>query len=173
MNLHQGNRGILSRFRAFLQDEGDGNVLVELALAGPVLMILLTAMFSASMAIYSYEQLGEGVFAGAQTLQDGRGMETNGDPCLTAANAVVANLPNFSGNFSYTVTLWTGTSSYTTYGPFSGSGNAGATCSGGYTNMTENEPAQLTVSYQYTWFPVFGKSLGTGNLTKTVTVMVE
>jgi Flp pilus assembly protein TadG len=173
MNQQNGTRGMISRVRAFLRHEREGNVLVELALAGPVLMILLTAMFSASMAIYSYEQLGEGVFAGAQTLQDGRGMESNGDPCLTAANAVVSNLPNFSGTFTYTVTIYTGASTSTAYGPFSGTGNAGATCTSGYANMTEAQPAQLTVSYQYQWFPVFGKSLGTGNLTKTVTVMVE
>lgn len=166
-------RRVVECVRAFFCSDNQGNSLVEFAMVAPVMMILLTAMFSASMAIYSYEQLGEAVFAGSQYLQDGRGMLSNSDPCLSAAQAVVANLPSFSGTFSYTVTLWTGTSSSVTYGPYSGTGTASASCPGGYTNMTEGLPAQLTVSYQYVWFPVFGRSLGTGTLTKSETVLVE
>jgi Flp pilus assembly protein TadG len=166
---------ILDRLRAFLFSDREGNTLVEFALVAPVLLVLLTAMFSASMAIYSYERLGEAVFAGSQYLQNGRGLLSNSDPCLSAAQAVVANLPSFTGTFTYTVTFWTAPGTSVTYGPFSGAGTAGASCTGTAYNvdMVQNEPAQLTVTYQYVWFPVFGRTLGTGTLSKSETVLVE
>jgi hypothetical protein len=39
--------------------------------------------------------------------------------------------------------------------------------------MTAGEPAQLTISYQYPWFPIYGKAFGTGTLTKSETILVE
>jgi Flp pilus assembly protein TadG len=104
------NGPILSRMRAVVSRGCEGNALVEFAIVAPLLVVLLTGMFSAAMAIYSYERLGEATFAGSQILQDGRGMLSGGDPCLSAAQVVSANLPSFSGTFSYTVTFWTSSS---------------------------------------------------------------
>jgi hypothetical protein len=137
-------------------------------------MALMTGMFSASMAVYSYEELGEAVFAGSQALQNGRGILPNQDPCLSAAQAVVADLPSFSGNFTYTITFWTSSNTTVVYGPFGpGAGTANATCTAGFNNMVQGQAAQFSVNYQYQWIPMFGLNLGTGTLSKTETVLVE
>jgi Flp pilus assembly protein TadG len=167
-------RSIGDLFRALVRSGDEGGSLVEFAMVIPLLLLLLTGMASVAMAMISFEQLGQATFAGSQQLQNGRGLLTNSDPCLSAAQAVTAALPNWNKNFTYTVTLWTAPNVPVIYGPFGpGSGTAGATCAAGFTNMTQNQPAQLTVAYQYKWFPMFGLNLGTGSLARNQTVLVE
>src|ERR1039458_2035151 len=59
-------RSIGGRLRAFLCSDGEGQSLVEFAVVLPILLMVLTFMFSISMAMISYEQLSSAVAGAAQ-----------------------------------------------------------------------------------------------------------
>ncbi len=156
MNTLRWIRNIRSRHafrqRRFRGDEG--GALVELAIALPLIMTLLTGAASFSLALYSYEQLGNAVSSATQLLGEEQGITT--DPCNTAMTAVTAALPNWTAsNFTYTVTITNSSGTATSYpsGSTYGSGSK-FSCTAGAANMAANEPVTLTVSYAYSWFPI-------------------
>ncbi|MGO9316379.1 MAG: TadE family protein [Terracidiphilus sp.] len=161
-------RTIGGRLRTFLYSENEGQTLTEFAVALPMLMMVLTFMFAVTMAMISYEQL-IGAVNGAST-QILYNAYIVPDPCASIQTMVDANLP---GSFdrtklTFTVTIQDSTGKVITYGPTTGAGFSCAAANGvlnsdlgageTYTNGT------LTVSYPYTWLPVFAQKLS-GNMT--------
>ncbi len=163
---HVESRSFGGRLRA--GDEGQS--LVEFAVVLPLLLLLLTFMFSVSLAVVNYEQLGDATATVAQLqIEPGRGLIT--DPCQTVEQAIVVALPNWTvSKFTYTLTITNSSGVATTYGPYVGTAS---TCTAGAAVMAQNEPATVTVSYQYTWIPVYVLKLGTGNITSSQTVIVD
>jgi len=115
-----------------------GSALVELAMALPILMLMLTGIFSFSVALYQKLQLAEALSNGGRVLAAARG---EADPCSTATAAIYAAAPSLDQNsmkLSYTisgVSYSTGTTSCP--GP-SGAANP---------NMTAGGSAQIIATY--------------------------
>jgi len=169
----RANTGALSiggRLRVYLRSGGEGQALVEAAVVLPLMLMLLVGMFSVGIAMIQYEMLGEATFAGSQQFQNGRQILT--DPCASAATAVTAALPNWvAANITYSATITDDTGTAQTIAPSTGS----FSCIGGSgaNYLTQYQPATFTVSYPYTWIPIFGVKLGTGSLTRSQTILVE
>ncbi len=163
----KANAGI--RFiRVQLRSGSEGGALIETALVLPLLLLIMTGMFSLVMALYSYQQLGNSTITAAQQLGAGRGLIN--DPCATVVTAVTTGLPNWTASkFTYTLTVTDATGTAHKFGPTAGST---FTCTTGGANMGQNEPVTLSVSYQYTWLPAVGMSLS-GNLLSTQTVLAD
>jgi hypothetical protein len=140
------------------------NVLVIFFLLTPTLL----GIFSVSMALVSYQQLGNATMVATQTVAAGRGIIT--DPCARIASTVTTMLPGWNPfHFTYTISILStsnGTNTLNTYGPYTGSTAATCTAGGtaltGATGSTNGNPLTVQISYQYNWFPIFGKAtLGT------------
>jgi Flp pilus assembly protein TadG len=138
-----------------------GTSLVELAITLPIMMMLLTGAASFSLGFYCLQQLGNATTSGVQLAAADQGLVT--DPCETAATAVESGLPNWAAA-KLTFTLkWTDSSGTShTQGPTAESSSSAFSCvtagdgSGDTsTAIGANTPVVLTVSYAYTWLPVF------------------
>ena len=80
-----------------------GSALVELAMALPILMLMLTGIFSFSAALYQKLQLAEALSSGGRVLAASRG---EADPCGTATAAIYAASPSLdpsSMKLTYTI----------------------------------------------------------------------
>lgn len=164
-------RPFSGRFPAFICASVEGQSLVEFALVLPMLLMVVTFMFSISMAMLSFEQLNNATTnAALHQLATARNVLT--DPCSSIQTAVTSALPNWSAaKFTYTVTIQNSSGTNVTYGPTTGSGFS---CTGAYTVLSadqSNTPASLTVSYTYSWMPVYLQKM-TGNLSVTQPVTV-
>src|SRR5664279_4854272 len=74
-----------------LSIRGDhGGALVEMALVMPIMLAMLTGIFSFSVVLYQKLQLGEAVSNAGRVMALERG---DTDPCLTTANAIYAAAP--------------------------------------------------------------------------------
>jgi Flp pilus assembly protein TadG len=125
-----------SRPRAF--DE-NGQAMVEMALALPVLLLVLTGILTFGLAFNNYVLLTEATSIGARTLAISRGATT--DPCATASSAVIAAAPllsaaNLSFTFSLNGTTYTGTSC-----------SSGSSTTGAAANLVQGTNAIVTVTY--------------------------
>jgi Flp pilus assembly protein TadG len=136
--------------RAHLRGGEEGNALVEFALVAPLMLLLMTGMFSVVMALMNYQQLGNAVNTASQQVMAAR---SNGsDPCAAVVSTVTTVLPSWTASkFTYTVQIYTTATASTTYGPTAGSSFS---CTAGEANLTPDYPAAITVSYAYTWLPV-------------------
>jgi Flp pilus assembly protein TadG len=159
------------RLLAFLRSGDEGQNLVEFAVMLPILLLTLTFMFSLCMAIINYEQLVSAASAGGQTLAGARNFNT--DPCNAVETAITNFLPSWnSSKFTYSVTIQNSSGSNVVYGPTTGTGFS---CTAAYAVLgadNPNTPASLTITYQYTWIPVFMQHMA-GNLTVTQPVNVN
>jgi Flp pilus assembly protein TadG len=165
-------RSIGDRLCAYLRSGGEGQSLVEFALVLPMLLMTLTFMFSLGLGMLSYEQLaGATSYAALSQLATARGV--TGDPCNAIELSVSGALPSWkAANLTYTVTIQNSSGTNVTYGPTTGTGfSCTAAYSALYPTTTNNTPGSLTVSYPYTWIPVFMQHM-TGNLTATQPVTV-
>ena len=145
-----------SRRRSDKEDER-GSALVEMALALPIMLIMLTGIFSFSVALHQKLLLSEAVSAGGRTLALERG---NNDPCADTAAAIYAASPTLaSGSMSLSITLG-GTNSS---GTISGGTAYGTTCtaagSGGASPLQAGWPAQISASYPCS-LAMYGPKLG-------------
>lgn len=122
-------------FRRFISSDNDGGALVEMAITLPIMMLIMTGIFSFSVALYQKEQLAEAVGNAGRQLAVDRGAV---DPCLDAANAVYAAAPGLnSSKITLSITM--------------GGTTTGGTCTnkGGANNslMPAGGNAQLQASY--------------------------
>jgi len=161
------------RFLELLRSDSSGSALVELALALPAYLIIITGTVSTVMALYAYQSLAFATFTASEVVGAGRGTIT--DPCATVATNVVSSLPTWTAN-NFTYTIWiteNGSGSVVTdqYGPYTGT--AATTCTGTYNVATngnyslyngQGEPVTVRVSYLYTWFPIYSNLASTGPL---------
>jgi Flp pilus assembly protein TadG len=130
----------------------DGQALVELALAMPVLLLLIMAIIQFGLMFSTYTNLTDAARTGARELALGRGLS---DPCDLAINQTVKStageftLPSLDVTPSFTDT--TGTTPADSCGTGSG---------GTYTGGNENvgDEATVSIAYPYT-LSVFGMGI--------------
>ncbi len=166
-------RSIAAWVHARRRNGEEGGALVEFVLVLPLMLTMMTGMFSVVMALMNYQELGSATNAAAQLLITARGNLT--DPCASVASTVTGALPTWtSTKFTYTVTLPDSTGAIHTYGPTTPTSGAPFTCTAGATvlNNAEGNPASVSVTYQYTWIPAYLLKLA-GNLAASTTVMVD
>jgi len=106
---------------------------VEIALVTPIILLLMTGMFSLSTVTYQKMELAQAVSVGARSLAVDRG---DSDPCATTANVIYAAAPSLSKTKLSLSFVLNGTSYNNT-----------ATCTGGATNMVAGKTAELTATY--------------------------
>lgn len=161
------------RIAQLIGSDDSGSALVELAIALPVYLIVITGMVSTVMALYAYQQLAFATFTASEAIGSNRGQKT--DPCALAATQLASGLPDWAQN-SMTITVWitqnvAGTTTREQYGPFAGV--SAATCSGDQStpgngtyayNLAQGEPVTVRVSYVYSWFPIYSDAIKTGPL---------
>ena len=157
----------------------EGAALVEIAVALPLMLLVLTGAVSFSLAFYNLQQLQNAVTAAGQALGATAGVAAN--PCAQVVSQVEATLPGWTAaNLTYTVVITNAAGSTTTYGPTAGSLSCSAAGSGGSASTAEaaGQPQTVTVSYPYSWFTVFtwqpfGNSSPSGNLAWSYSVMAD
>jgi Flp pilus assembly protein TadG len=164
-------RSIGGRSGALLCFDVEGQSLVEFALVLPMLLMVVTFMFSISMAMISYEQLNVAT-ANAALLQLAPARNFLPDPCSSIQTAVTYALPGFTAsNLTYTVTIQNSSGTNVTYGPTTGTGFSCTPAFGVLSADQPGTPASLKVSYTYSWLPVYLQHM-TGNLSVTQPVTV-
>jgi Flp pilus assembly protein TadG len=117
----------------------EGQAMVEMALALPVLLLVLTGILTFGLAFNNYVLLTEATSIGARTLAISRGATT--DPCATASSAVIAAAPlltpaSLSFSFVLNGASYTGTSC-----------SSGSSTTGAAANLVQGSNAIVTVTY--------------------------
>jgi Flp pilus assembly protein TadG len=153
-----------------------GGALVEMALVTPILLAVLTSIFSFSVVLYQKLQLGESISNAGRVMALERG---DTDPCATTANAIYAAAPalaksNLTLTFVLGGTNTNGTvSGGTTYGGTKGTApsctNAG---NGGAVALQSGWPAQVQASFPCSFF-VYNDKLGSCSITTQVTEVIQ
>jgi TadE-like protein len=128
-------RSIFARIRSLKGSGTDGSALVEMAVTLPLMMLIMTGIFSFSIALYQKLELAEAVSNGGRVLAVDRG---DIDPCSTVASAIYATTPSLNkANLTLTFVL-NGVST-------------GPSCSGigasPNSNMVQGGTAQVSASY--------------------------
>jgi Flp pilus assembly protein TadG len=129
---------LVSRVRRFIHSDSEGGALVEMA----VIMLIMTGIFSFSMALYQKLQLAEAVSAAGRQLAIDRGAH---DPCLDVQNAIDNGAPGLNASTlnAHIVIKINGTA--TASGSCPGPGATGAS-----TVVSAGDNAQITVTYPIT-----------------------
>lgn len=130
--------------------------MVETALVMPVICLLMTGIFSFSIALYQKLELAHGVASGARFLSTDKG---DTDPCSAAVSKIYASAPTLAQ------------SSITTTFVLDGTSYSGKTCSG-TTHLVSGRTAQITANYPCT-LTAYGKSFGTCTITESITEVVQ
>jgi len=130
--------------------------MVETALVLPIIFILMTGIFSFSIALYQKLELAHAVASGARFLSVDRG---DTDPCAAAVSKIYAAAPTLTAASISTTFVLNGT----TY--------AAKTCSG-TTNMVSGGTAQITATYPCS-LSVYGLSFGSCTLNESITEVVQ
>ena len=113
------NRTICARLIRFFSFGESGGALVEMALVMPVLLCLMTGIFSISTALYQKLQLAEALSSGGRVLAADRGAT---DPCADAVTAIDSAAPGL-GTTSIGLTIKINGNSY-------GTGTSTVSCAG-------------------------------------------
>jgi Flp pilus assembly protein TadG len=126
-----------------------GQALLEFALCLPVLLLVLTGIFTFGIFLNHYLVLTNAVTIGAQQLAVSRGQTT--DPCqLTSSTVESASSTLAAANLSYTFVLngvtYTGTSC-----------SSSSTTTGAAGNLVQGASATVTASYPCS-LAVYGKN---------------
>ncbi len=128
-----------------------GGALVEMAVTLPLILLLMTGIFSVSTALYQKLQLTQAVGAAGRLLAVDRGSTT---PCEDAVSAVKNASPGLTrSNLTITVTV------------------NGATCSD-ETGLTSGDSAVVAATYP-TGLAIYGQNYVTVNLGSQITEAVQ
>lgn len=92
---------LVSRVRRFFGSDSEGNALVEMAVTLPLVMLIMTGIFSFSFVLYQKLQLAEAVSNAGHYLATARG---DSDPCANAIADVYAAAPGLT-QANITITL--------------------------------------------------------------------
>jgi Flp pilus assembly protein TadG len=155
-------RPVEARMGAFLRSGEDGQALLEMWVVLPMLLILLTGVFTFGIAYTNKLTLTNGVGSAAQQLQVSRSTST--DPCGTAWSALVQAAPGLKpSQLSMTVTFNSAaTGGGTTAGSLSTPGPA--SCTGSYLTTfqgTQGETNTVTAAYPCN-LAIYGRSFASG-----------
>jgi len=143
----------------------EGGALVEMAVTLPVLLLIVTGIFTFGLALNNYLELTDAVGISARLLAISRGQTT--DPCSTTTAAFYKAAPylkaaNLSFTFVLNGTTYTGTSC-----------SSGSTTTGAAGNLVQGQPAQITVTYPCN-LAVYGKNYAPScTLTAQTTELVQ
>jgi Flp pilus assembly protein TadG len=151
------------KLRELIASRNEGSALVEMGIALPVILVLMTGIFSFSVALYQKLQLAESVSNAGRILAVDRG---DGDPCQTASTAVYAAAPGLSqGNISLTYVL--GGVNY-------GAGVTSCPGAGGTANanMTAGGSAQIIATYPCS-LQFYGVKYASCNMASQITEVVQ
>jgi len=151
-------RSMLQKIRAIFVSDTQGGALVEIAVTLPMVLLLMTGIFSFSIALYQKLQLAEAISNGGRVLAVDRG-DTN--PCQTTTAAIYAAAPGLTQS---NLTI-----SYTLNGVPVGTG---VTTCAGTTNMVSGQPAQIVATYPIS-VGVYGKNWGSFTLSTQITEVVQ
>ncbi|MGA8089650.1 MAG: TadE/TadG family type IV pilus assembly protein [Terracidiphilus sp.] len=153
-----------------------GGALVEMALVMPIMLAMLTSIFSFSVVLYQKLQLGEAVSNAGRVMALERG---DSDPCATTASAIYASAPalaksNMTLTFILGGTNTSGTvSGGTTYGGTKGAApSCTAAGNGGAAALQSGWPAQIQATYPCSFF-VYNTKLGACSVTTQVTEVIQ
>lgn len=153
-----GKRPMVGRLRAILEAGSSGSALVELALILPIILVLITGMFTLGVAFNNYLVLTHAVGTGARLLAVSRGETT--DPCATASSAVYAAAPTLTqSKIKFTFVL-------------NGNSYPGTTCAAGTSSLLTAVPAQITANYP-AQITLFGWTPSTLTLTAQTTELIQ
>jgi Flp pilus assembly protein TadG len=159
----------------------EGSTIAEMAMVLPIMLVVLTGVFSFGVALNQYLVLTNAVNNGARAFamsapsQDGNPSIVSGsDPCKYAASTIQSSASTLdASNLSYTITYYSykgspgGTATTTTY---NGTGSSAPSCS--TLKMWQLDAVTIQASYPIT--PVlFGWTNRTLSLTATSTEMVQ
>ena len=158
-------RRLAARIRAFLSSGSEGGALIEMALSLPIVFLVLTGVFTFSVATNQKLEHAEAVNVGGARLAVDRG-DTN--PCSTVAGVIAAAAPGLkSSSISLTFTLGTASTSGTA---------ASSTCAGtggaANANLVSGGTAEIVATYPCSLI-VYGKNFGTCSLSSQITEVVQ
>jgi len=141
-----GRRSLVRGVRALLCGESQGSALVEIALALPILLSLLTAICAFGVGFNNQLTLVSAVGAGAQYLALIRTSTT--DPCAATLTAIENAAPTLTpSSISLKITM-------------DGTTVTGPTCSGDQTDLVQGQPITVSATYPCA-LPIYGSSFST------------
>ena len=149
---------LLQRIRRSCVSDVRGGALVETAVSLPVILLLMTGIFSFSVALHQKLAMAEAVSAGGRVLAVERG---DTDPCKITTAAIYAAAPTLSQSNM--------TISYVLNGVPVGTG---VTTCPNTTNMVSGGNAQIIATYPTT-IGVYGTNWGSFNLGSQITEVVQ
>jgi Flp pilus assembly protein TadG len=153
----------------------EGSTLVEMAFVLPILLIVLTGIFSFGLILNQYRVLtnavnnGSRAFAMSASTDGATSMMDSGDPCKYSATIIQSAASNLSAsNLTYTITYTTyKTSAVTTY---TGTGASAPSCAG--LIMSQYDIVQIKAVYPVT--PImFGSLTSSLSLTAQSAELVQ
>ncbi len=164
-------KSVISRVRRFLHSDSEGGALVEMAVTLPLIMLIMTGIFSFSMALYQKLQLAEAVAAAGRQLAVDRGAH---DPCADVQNAIDNGAPGLDqGTLNKGIVL-TINGKTEPSGTCPGSGTTGAEAD---LEAAQGLNVQIQVTYPTTLSVVNiwggGSNFGSVNLISQVTEVVQ
>jgi Flp pilus assembly protein TadG len=133
--------------RAHVRDER-GQAMYEFALILPFLCFLVLGMITFGLSMYNYQEMQNGVMAGAQALAISRGQTTN--PCTTVSAPYFAATPNLitkNSLFTITITSSSGTVYTLANNTASPTCSASSTTAAPASDLTQGATASVTVTY--------------------------
>jgi Flp pilus assembly protein TadG len=162
------NRNFLVRVGSALLRDEEGGPLVEMAFALPLMMLLITGMFSLGLMMSSYLMVSHAVDVGARNLALSRGATTN--PCSDTVSIIQSAAPTAASTLTYTFKIGPDTFSGTS-SSFSGSGSGD--CSQlGVSDMVAGDTATVSVTYPYQLL-VYLWSAKTYNITASTSEVIQ
>jgi Flp pilus assembly protein TadG len=156
-------RSIRTRLLQLLHSGDRGSAVVELALAMPVMLFLMTGIYSFSNAIHQKLVLAEAVSVGGRVLAAARG---DSDPCTITTAAIEAAAPSITpANLTLT---------YTIAGTSQGKGTTSCDTNGTspMAAMVSGATAQIQASYTCS-LGLYGHNLGTCTINEQITEVIQ
>jgi Flp pilus assembly protein TadG len=166
-----------TRILRYMRFGDHGGAIVEMALVVPMLLTLITGIFSLGIALYQKLQLAEAVSAGGRVMAVERGQN---DPCTDTANAIYAASPGLSQS-NLTLTMKIGHMSggaFTSSTSYTAAQGSAPTCTGAGLNgptstaLTAGWGAQIVATYPCA-YAVYGLHLGSCSIATQVTEVIQ
>lgn len=141
----------------------EGQTIVEFAFGIPVLLLVVTAIFSFGYALNNYLQLNDAVGAGALALAESRGST---DPCNQASSAAFVGAPFLlQSSLTFTYQFYDSTGKST-------GGAAGTSCPSAAGYLVAGGTAQITMTYPAT-IAIYGANIFQGTMTAQTTETIQ
>ena len=117
----------------FLARDEQGGSLIEFTICVPVLLLVVTGVYTFGIAINDYMMLVNATDIGSRQLAISRGQTT--DPCKTVATTVYNSAPNLAqASLTFSFTL-------------NGTAYTGTTCTAGAANLVQGSSAEVALTY--------------------------